>query len=193
MVSSSWTKKKNDDFKIALLLFSAFCPSRFEFMAMFLRKSEVAVKKHYKDLVEDLLENGSSQTALPGEMIGAIEQPLVERTIWKKEEHEWFLIGLKRFASNWDKIAALLVSKNQMQVAMYGHKYFSWESSKMQPMKRRRTNDLNLGHTSVNLASRQETHVHLRSQPQQQSIVEMGMVGWTSYSNSCYHKYVSSE
>ncbi|CAH2052854.1 unnamed protein product [Thlaspi arvense] len=192
MVSSSWTKKENDDFKIALMLFSAFCPSRFELMATYLRKSEVAVKEHYQDLVEDLLESGLSQTALPGDMIGAIAQPPVKRTIWKKEEHEWFLIGLRRFARYWDKISTLLVSKNRMQVAIYGHQYFSWESSKMQPMKRQRTNDLNLGHTSVNLASRQETHVHMRSQPQQQSIVEMGMVGWTSYSDSCYHKYQCS-
>lgn len=90
MAANSWTREENKQFKNALQLFSAFLPNRFEKIAAYLQKSVVGVMEHYQELVDDLLEIGSSHISLPEELTDAVAPSMypVERTRWNKEEHE---------------------------------------------------------------------------------------------------------
>lgn len=89
MAANSWTREENEQFKNALKLFCAFSPARFQSMAEYLHKPMVHVKEHYEEMVDDLLEIGSTGL-LSAELTEAMLQSLyqVERTVWNKEEHE---------------------------------------------------------------------------------------------------------
>ncbi|KAF8106606.1 hypothetical protein N665_0137s0057 [Sinapis alba] len=141
MSENSWTNEENERFKNAVQWFSAFSPKRFESIAQFLGKSVVDVKEHYKEMVDDLLETGSSQIALSNEMFDSVVPSCcrIERLIWDKEEHEWFLIGLRRFGRNCDKISGLIVTKTPMQVAIYACNFFTWHNPTNNVIKRQRT------------------------------------------------------
>ncbi|XP_010468104.1 PREDICTED: transcription factor DIVARICATA-like [Camelina sativa] len=144
MAENSWTREENEKFKDSLVVFSAFLPTRLEKIAEYLQKPVPDVKKHYEEMVNDLLRG----IAFPNELNEAQSSYEAERTKWCKETHEWFLIGLKRYGKDWRKISILLDTKNPMQVAMYAHKYFNWQNSeknvidspRANVMKRRRHN-----------------------------------------------------
>ncbi|CAE5966781.1 unnamed protein product [Arabidopsis arenosa] len=160
MVETSWTREENEKFKNALVIFSVFLPTRFKSIAEYVQKSVADVKEHYKEMVNDLLEMGSSRVAFPNKLTEAMAQSSyqAERTKWNKETHEWFLIGLKRFGKDWRKIAVLLDSKNPKQVEIYAHSYFNWQSSEKNVMKRPRANDITVANTDVNVMKRQRAN-----------------------------------
>ncbi|KAH0944001.1 hypothetical protein HID58_003638, partial [Brassica napus] len=148
-----WTS--NEQFKNAVQVFSAFSPNRFELIAQFLGKSVVDVKENYQEMVDDLLEIRSSQLALSNGMFDAVELCQIEKPIWDKEEHEWFLIGLGRFGRNCNKIAVLVVTKTPMQVAIYAQNFFNWHNSQNNVVKRRRTVDITMGDIRVDSTGQQ--------------------------------------
>ena len=90
MAENSWTTEENEMFKDALVMFTAFLLTRFESVAEYVDKSVDDVKEHYKELVNDLLEMGSSRVAFPNELTKDMAQSSyqAERTIWTKETHE---------------------------------------------------------------------------------------------------------
>ncbi|ESQ48985.1 hypothetical protein EUTSA_v10022070mg [Eutrema salsugineum] len=190
MAAKSWTREENVQFKNALVKFSAFCPTRFQSVAQYLQKSKVDVKERYKEMVKDLLEIGSSRIAFAEGLTDAAAQRLypVDETIWSKEDHEWFLIGLKRFGDKWDKIADLLDTKNAKQVLIYAHNYFYWQSAKKNVLKRRRVNIDNRMVEIIDVDSpppeqQENHHVLPQSQPQQRQIaLAIGHHAWSSYS-----------
>ncbi|KAJ0244204.1 hypothetical protein HA466_0188760 [Hirschfeldia incana] len=179
MAANSWTNEENEQFKNAVQLFSAFSPNRFERIAQFLRKSLVDVMEHYQEMVDDLLEIRTSQIALSNGMFDAVVPTWcrIEKLIWDKEEHEWFLIGLRRFGRKCDKIAVLVVTKTPMQVAIYARNFFTWHSPSYPTnnvMKRQRTMDITIGDTSVNSSGQQKRarrDINVDSTGQQESIV----------------------
>ncbi|XP_010489754.1 PREDICTED: transcription factor DIVARICATA-like [Camelina sativa] len=138
MAENSWTREENEKFKNALEVFSAFLPTRFEKIAECLQKPVPDVKKHYEEMVNDLLRG----IAFPNELNEAQSSYEAERTKWSKETHEWFLIGLKRYGKDWCKIAILLDTKNPMQVAMYARKYFNWQNSEKNVIDSPGANDI---------------------------------------------------
>ncbi|KAL0719644.1 hypothetical protein Bca4012_068968 [Brassica carinata] len=202
MAANSWTKEENNQFKHAVLRFSAFSPNRFECIAQFLRKSVVDVMEHYQEMVDDLLNIRPSQTALSNGIFDTAVPSWcrIEKPIWDKEEHEWLLIGLRRFRTNCDKIAVLVVTKTPMQVAIYAGNFFNWHNSKNNAVKRGRTRDMTMGDTSddssgqqkrargginVDSTGQQESLVPSQPQPQQGPVaMETGQDGRISDSES---------
>ncbi|KAJ4885863.1 Duplicated homeodomain-like superfamily protein [Raphanus sativus] len=178
MAANSWTNEENEQFKNAVQVFSVFSPNRFERIAQFLGKSVVDVMEHYQKMVDDLLEIGSSQIALSNGLFDAAVPSWcrMEKLIWNKEEHEWFLIGLRRFGKKCDKIAVLVVTKTAMQVAIYARNFFNWQNPRNNVMKRRRTMDITMGDTSVDLSSPQKRirgDINMDSTGQQESLVPL--------------------
>ncbi|KAJ4885862.1 Duplicated homeodomain-like superfamily protein [Raphanus sativus] len=158
MAANSWTKEENELFKNAVECFSAFSPNRFERIAHFVWRPVVEVIEHYQEMVDDLLEIRSSQIALSNGMFDAVLPSWcrVEKPKWDIDEHEWFLIGLRRYGRKWDKIAVLLGTKTPMQVAIYARKFFTWHNPGNNVMKRRRTMEITMGDTSVDSSSPQK-------------------------------------
>ncbi|KAL0719646.1 hypothetical protein Bca4012_068970 [Brassica carinata] len=197
MDASSWTNKENEQFKNAVQWFCAFSPNRFECIAQFLGKSVVDVMKHYQEMVDDLLEIVPSQTALSNGMFDAAVPRWcrIEKPIWDKEEHE-------RFGRNCDKVAALVVTKTPMQVAIYACNFFNWHNSKNNAVKRGRTMGMTMEDTSdsedssgqqkrakgginVDSTGQQESLVPSQPQPQQGPVaMETGQDGSISDSES---------
>ncbi|CAH8389476.1 unnamed protein product [Eruca vesicaria subsp. sativa] len=182
MAASAWTKEENEKLKKAVQWFPAYLPNRFEFIARCLGKSVVDVMEHYQDMVDDLLETRSSPIAFADWMIYGIEPSWcrIPRQIWDKQEHEWFLIGLRRFGRDYDNIAALLVTKTPMQVAIYACNFFTWHNSKNNNVTmQRRTIEITMG------AGQQERLVPLQPQPPQGLVaLESGQHGGISDSES---------
>ncbi|KAL0857803.1 hypothetical protein Bca101_062957 [Brassica carinata] len=192
MAANSWTKEENNQFKHAVLRFSAFSPNRFECIAQFLRKSVVDVMEHYQEMVDDLLNIRPSQTALSNGIFDTAVPSWcrIEKPIWDKEEHE----------TNCDKIAVLVVTKTPMQVAIYAGNFFNWHNSKNNAVKRGRTRDMTMGDTSddssgqqkrargginVDSTGQQESLVPSQPQPQQGPVaMETGQDGRISDSES---------
>ncbi|CAN8270080.1 unnamed protein product [Cochlearia groenlandica] len=155
MELNSWGKEENDIFKNVLMMFSPFSLTRFESIAEFVQKPVDEVKKHYDELVKDLLEAGSNEVTFPRELTNEMVQRLyqVEKTMWNREEHEWFLIGLRRFGEDWEQIANLVYSKNPMQVMVYAHNFFHWSEKNV--VKQSHANDI----TMVALASTSQQEI----------------------------------
>ncbi|KAL9290938.1 putative transcription factor MYB/SANT family [Arabidopsis thaliana] len=171
MAENSWTTEENEMFKDALVMFTAFLLTRFESVAEYVDRSVDDVKEHYKELVNDLLEMGSSRVAFPNELTKDMAQSSyqAERTIWTKETHEWFLIGLDRFGKDWRKIAVLLDCKTPIQVEIYAENFYQWQSSKKNVI-----NDLNVASTDVNVMKRQgANNTNVDSTGQQESLVAL--------------------
>ncbi|CAA7059931.1 unnamed protein product [Microthlaspi erraticum] len=169
MVAHLWTREKNEQFKELLQLHSATSRSRFHNIAAYIQKPVVEVMEHYQELVDDILEMGSTLFDLPDNMTESMAQNLyqMQKTVWSRDEHEWFLIGLKRFGKDYGKIAVLLVSKNPMQIAIYSHNYYQWNNSRKVMKKREGANDITMVDTNED-SIKQESLVHQQPEPQQE-------------------------
>lgn len=90
MVAHLWTREENEQFKSLLQFFSASSRSRFHSIAAYMQKAVVDVMEHYEELVDDLLEMGSSLFDLTDELTESMAQNLyqAQKTVWNKEEHE---------------------------------------------------------------------------------------------------------
>ncbi|KAL1187849.1 Transcription factor DIVARICATA [Cardamine amara subsp. amara] len=204
MAETSWTRKENEIFKIALETFNPLLPSRFDYIAEYVGKPVAVVKGHYKKLVNDLLEVEASRLPL----IEAASQVSSQgkKSKWTKETHEWFMIGLHRFGQNWDRIAILLNCVNRMEVEAYANNYYLWLKSEKKVMKRPRANDPTLEETEVRvmlrprgndftllgtninlMERRQESLVHPPAQPQQEPSVRRGHHAEASNSEPYYY------
>ncbi|GMY15787.1 transcription factor SRM1-like [Fagus crenata] len=145
--SSSWSRVQDKLFEEAIVVFPEGTQDRWEKIAsQVLGKSPLEVRRHYEDLVHDILEIDSGRIELPRyeddfDTVGRgsefstspvafgskTKETQRKRGVpWTEEEHRQFLFGLQKFGKgDWRSISRKAVkSRTPTQVASHAQKYF---------------------------------------------------------------------
>ncbi|XP_058099592.1 transcription factor DIVARICATA-like isoform X2 [Magnolia sinica] len=144
---ANWTSEENKLFEEALAIFDKETHDRWQKIAARIPGKTVhEVKKHYKDLEDDVSVIEAGLIPIPGakRSAGRPDQERKKGVPWTEEEHRQFLRGLQKYGKgDWRNISRnFVITKTPTQVASHAQKFFIRQCSGGKDKRRSSIHDI---------------------------------------------------